>query len=114
MLRGLTTVSFFASDVAAAKAWYTELLGIEPYFVRPVEGMPAYVEFRIGAFAITPFRVNHSIPDGMGFAIRTPLSDTCSKLDAVFVRLVRSFGSLVMEPRLDARRSMSRVRSFRC
>jgi ribonuclease J len=31
------------------------------------------VEFRIGAFTITPFRVNHSIPDGMGFAIRTPL-----------------------------------------
>jgi ribonuclease J len=31
------------------------------------------VEFRIGAFAITPFRVNHSIPDGMGFAIKTPL-----------------------------------------
>ena len=31
------------------------------------------VEFRIGAFAITPFRVNHSIPDGMGFAIRPPL-----------------------------------------
>jgi ribonuclease J len=33
----------------------------------------AAVEFQIGAFAITPFRVNHSIPDGMGFAIRTPL-----------------------------------------
>ena len=32
----------------------------------------AAVEFQIGAFAITPFRVNHSIPDGMGFAIRTP------------------------------------------
>ena len=31
------------------------------------------VEFRIGAFAVTPFRVNHSIPDGMGFAIKTPL-----------------------------------------
>ena len=31
------------------------------------------VEFRVGSFAITPFRVNHSIPDGMGFAIRTPL-----------------------------------------
>jgi len=31
------------------------------------------VEFRIGSFAITPFRVNHSIPDGMGFAIKTPL-----------------------------------------
>ncbi len=31
------------------------------------------VEFKIGAFAVTAFRVNHSIPDGMGFAIRTPL-----------------------------------------
>jgi len=30
-------------------------------------------EFRIGAFAVTPFRVNHSIPDGVGYAIRTPL-----------------------------------------
>jgi predicted enzyme related to lactoylglutathione lyase len=48
MLRGLTTVTYFADDVTAAVAWYTELLGIEPYFVRPVEGPPAYVEFRIG------------------------------------------------------------------
>jgi ribonuclease J len=31
------------------------------------------VEFRVGTFAVTPFRVNHSIPDGMGFAIKTPL-----------------------------------------
>jgi ribonuclease J len=30
------------------------------------------VETRIGVFEITPFRVNHSIPDGMGFAIVTP------------------------------------------
>ena len=46
MLRGLTTVTFFADDLTAAAAWYTELLGIEPYFVRAVEGTPAYVEFR--------------------------------------------------------------------
>jgi len=50
MLRGLTTVSFFAQDVTAARDWYTELLGIEPYFVRPAEGTPAYVEFRIGDY----------------------------------------------------------------
>ena len=31
------------------------------------------VEFQIGVFSILPFRVNHSIPDGMGLAIRTPL-----------------------------------------
>jgi predicted enzyme related to lactoylglutathione lyase len=48
MLRGLTTVTYFSDDVPAAVAWYTELLGIEPYFVRPQDGPPAYVEFRIG------------------------------------------------------------------
>jgi predicted enzyme related to lactoylglutathione lyase len=50
MMRGLTTVSFFADDVAAAQAWYADVLGIEPYFVRPTEGPPAYVEFRIGDY----------------------------------------------------------------
>jgi predicted enzyme related to lactoylglutathione lyase len=50
MLRGLTTVNFVVDDLAAAVAWYTELLGIEPYFVREVDGTPAYVEFRIGDY----------------------------------------------------------------
>ena len=45
MLRGLTTVSFQTTDLAAAKAWYTELLGIEPYF-----DTPAYLEWRIGDY----------------------------------------------------------------
>jgi catechol 2,3-dioxygenase-like lactoylglutathione lyase family enzyme len=45
MLRGLTTVSFWADDLATARAWYTELLGIEAYFERP-----GYVEFRIGDY----------------------------------------------------------------
>ncbi len=48
MLRGLTTISFFADDLAAARAWYTELLGLEPYFVRPTEGPASYVEYRVG------------------------------------------------------------------
>ena len=49
MLRGLTTVSFWADDVIAARDWYADVLGIEPYFQRPEEGPPAYIEFRIGA-----------------------------------------------------------------
>ena len=48
MLRGLTTINFVVDDLSAAVSWYAELLGIEPYFVREVEGTPAYVEFRIG------------------------------------------------------------------
>ena len=50
MLRGLTTVSYFADDVPAAVRWYSDLLGVEPYFARPTEGPPAYVEFRIGDY----------------------------------------------------------------
>ena len=49
MLRGLTTVSFWADDVIAARDWYADVLGIAPYFQRPEEGPPAYIEFRIGA-----------------------------------------------------------------
>jgi predicted enzyme related to lactoylglutathione lyase len=45
MLRGLTTISFFAADLEAAGKWYTELLGIERYFNRP-----EYVEFRVGDY----------------------------------------------------------------
>lgn len=41
-LRGLTTVSFWAADLEAAKKWYAELLGITPYFERS-----GYAEFRI-------------------------------------------------------------------
>jgi predicted enzyme related to lactoylglutathione lyase len=50
MLRGLTTVNFFADDLTAAKEWYTGLLGTAPYFERPIGGIPAYVEFRIGDY----------------------------------------------------------------
>ncbi|MYX38625.1 glyoxalase/bleomycin resistance/dioxygenase family protein [Streptomyces sp. SID8377] len=41
--RGLATIRHHAEDLAAAKAWYSELLGVEPYF-----DTPDYVEFRLG------------------------------------------------------------------
>ncbi len=44
-LRGFATVNYFAADHEAAKQWYTELLGVAPYFERP-----GYVEFRIGDY----------------------------------------------------------------
>ncbi|PRY35857.1 VOC family protein [Umezawaea tangerina] len=46
MLRGLSTVSYFATDLPAATDWYTRLLGVPPYYVVP----DAYVEFRIGDY----------------------------------------------------------------
>lgn len=48
MLRGMTTVSYWADDVAVARDWYRELLGIDAYFERPDAEHPAYVEFRVG------------------------------------------------------------------
>lgn len=49
-LRGLATISFFAKDIQAAQEWYTEFLGVAPYFQRPLEGPPAYIEFRLGDY----------------------------------------------------------------
>jgi predicted enzyme related to lactoylglutathione lyase len=45
VLRGLATINFYAADHAAAKKWYSEFLGIEPYF-----NVPGYTEFRIGDY----------------------------------------------------------------
>jgi predicted enzyme related to lactoylglutathione lyase len=49
-LRGIATVSFYADDLTAARNWYTKLLGVEPYFVRPEQGPPGYIEFRLGDY----------------------------------------------------------------
>ncbi len=50
-LRGFATINLWADDLSAAVAWYSELLGVRPYFQRPgPDGRPAYVEFRIGDY----------------------------------------------------------------
>jgi predicted enzyme related to lactoylglutathione lyase len=49
MFRGFATVNFYADDLAAARDWYTKLLGVEPYYFFPqAPAAPAYVEFRVG------------------------------------------------------------------
>lgn len=45
LLRGMTTAVYLADDLDAAKAWYTQLLGLEPYFNRP-----PYIEWRFGDY----------------------------------------------------------------
>ncbi|HLU35663.1 MAG TPA: VOC family protein [Thermomicrobiales bacterium] len=44
MLRGFALIRYRAEDLDAAKAWYTQLLGFEPYFEVPGQ----YIEFRLG------------------------------------------------------------------
>jgi predicted enzyme related to lactoylglutathione lyase len=45
LLRGMSTINYFAADHAAARAWYSAFLEMEPYFERP-----GYVEFRLGDY----------------------------------------------------------------
>ena len=47
MFEGLRTVIYPASDMAAARAWYSTLLGQEPYFDQPF-----YVGFAVGGFEL--------------------------------------------------------------
>lgn len=49
-LRGMATAKYEADDVKAAAKWYSEFLGVEPYFHRPDPENPAYVEFRLGDY----------------------------------------------------------------
>ncbi|MET0296885.1 MAG: VOC family protein [Microbacterium sp.] len=51
MLRGLTTITYSADDVAAAAEWYENVLGVEPYFRKEFGDALAYVEFRIGDYS---------------------------------------------------------------
>lgn len=50
MFRGFATISYYADDMTAAQAWYTELLGRDPYFRRDIDGRTAYIEYRIGDY----------------------------------------------------------------
>ncbi|WAC10135.1 VOC family protein [Dyadobacter pollutisoli] len=49
-LRGMAMVNFWGADMKAARAWYSELFGIDPYFQRPDDENPAYIEFRLGDY----------------------------------------------------------------
>ncbi len=47
MILGLRTVLYPAPDIAAGKAWYSQVLGVEPYFDQPF-----YVGFAVGGFEL--------------------------------------------------------------
>lgn len=47
MLQGLRTALYPAPDIARAKAWYAQVLGVAPYFDEPF-----YVGFNVGGFEL--------------------------------------------------------------
>ena len=47
MILGLRTAIYHVSDLAKAKAWYSEVLGEQPYFDQPF-----YVGYSVGGFEL--------------------------------------------------------------
>src|SRR5688500_18611294 len=47
MFQGLRTVIYHVADLDKAKEWYTQVLGIKPYFDQPF-----YVGFNVGGFEL--------------------------------------------------------------
>jgi len=73
MLRGLTTITYLADDVAAARDWYAKALDADAYFARDADGALAYAEFRIGDYqhelGIMDRRFAPPQPDGAAGAV---------------------------------------------
>lgn len=100
MLRGLTTVNHFANDLTAAKNWYTELLGSEPYFVREVDGAPAYIEFRIGDYQNELGIIDGRFaPPGRPEAANTMTYWHVDDVDAAFAQLIDMGATEHQKPR---------------
>src|SRR5262249_42822485 len=47
MFQGLRTAIYHVNDLDKAKAWYSEILGIQPYFDKPF-----YVGFNVGGYEL--------------------------------------------------------------
>lgn len=58
MFQGLRTIIYPAPDLAASKAWFTELLGKPPYFDEPF-----YVGFEVEGYELALLPVSDGQPD---------------------------------------------------
>lgn len=58
---GLRTAVYFVDDVEKAKAWYSEALGIKPYFDEPF-----YVGFNVGGYELGLHPRDEKYPNQVG------------------------------------------------
>jgi predicted enzyme related to lactoylglutathione lyase len=66
MFQGLRTAAYQAKDLEKAKAWYSSVLGLQPYFDQPF-----YVGFNVGGYelGITPGEKagSNRVPAGIAY-----------------------------------------------
>lgn len=77
MIRGLRTVIYPVGDLAAARRWYANAFGVEPYFDQPF-----YVGFQVGGFELG------LIPDGTPSATGALAYWGVADAEAEFTRLI--------------------------
>ena len=86
MILGLRTAIYPAPDLARAKAWYVQVLELQPYFDQPF-----YVGFAVGGFELG------LVPDGTpGIGGPQPLWGV-SNADAAYARLIE-LGATALDP----------------
>jgi len=89
---GLRTVVYHVNDLARAKAWYQDVLGIAPYFDQPY-----YVGFNVGGFEFGLHPPSTTRPAGQGGAIAYwGVED----IDGIWARLLER-GATAVEPLQD-------------
>ena len=86
MILGLRTAIYPTSDLDAARRWYTELLGQEPYFNEPF-----YVGFSVGGFELG------LLPDGQAGTNGPQPLWVVADIESAYVRLLQ-LGATVLEP----------------
>lgn len=97
-LKGLATVTFFADDLAAAKKWYGQLLGIEAYYAFPNAETPAYIEFRIGDYEHELGFIDRKYaPQGAAKGTGSITYWHVDDVEATFAQLI-SMGATELEP----------------
>jgi predicted enzyme related to lactoylglutathione lyase len=89
MIQGLRTVIYPAPDLARAKAWYSQVVGHDPYFDEPF-----YVGFSVGGFELG------LIPDGVPSAHGALAYWGVLDIEAEMLRLTQ-LGGAVHEPVKD-------------
>ncbi|MEQ1918074.1 MAG: VOC family protein [Elusimicrobiota bacterium] len=86
MLIGLRTAIYPVMDLAKAKAWYEQVVGVKPYFDQPF-----YVGFSVGGFELG------LLPDGApGTSGPQPLWGVADA-EKAFMRLIE-LGAVELEP----------------
>jgi len=86
MILGLRTAIYPVADLARARLWYSQMLGIEPYFEEPF-----YVGFSVGGFELGLLPAGKAATDGP-----QPLWGVANADDA-FARLL-ALGATALEP----------------